>query len=98
MIDNESIVESLIQASKDSEEVFREKTKVILALALKKQCEEIVDVIYEYQNQWSKTSNNIYSESNDSTTRIIKLLFNLIINNVGNIKEEYNKILENKNI
>ncbi len=97
MIDIENIVEQLMQASKDTENVSRAKMTIILCLVLKNHCDNISDVVYKYENQWSKTKTTSLSgiEDNDPAARLIRLLFNLIHDDIRDIRDEHDSVLTN---
>jgi len=97
MINIENIVEKLMQASKDTEDVSRAKMTIILSLALKSHCDDISEIIHKYENQWAKTKvTSLHGiEDNDSASRLIRLLFNLIHDDVRDVKNEFDDILAN---
>jgi len=97
MIDIEDMVEQLYQASLDQTNVSKEKMRLILNLALQKQCNNNLDIIYKYLNQWSATK-VLGSEDNDPTSRLIKLLFSLITDDINDEVKEYGKLSVNYNI
>ena len=98
MIDVDRIVEQLIQAGlqNNSEDVARAKMTIILSLALRDQCDDISNIIYKYENQWSKTKaasiNGI--EDNDPVARLIRLLFSLIHDDVRDIRNSHSNTLD----
>ena len=97
MVNIDNIVEQLMQASKDTENVSRAKMTIILALALENHCDDISNVIYKYENQWSKTKATSINgtEDNDPAARLIRLLFNLIHDDIRDIRDDHNAVLIN---
>lgn len=99
MTDLDQIVEQLMVAaevkSDRTDSVIREKIRLILSLALQKQCNDNLDVIYKYANQWDKTKGYSLSALNDSdpTSRLVKLLFNLITDDINDVVKEYERTL-----
>lgn len=86
-----------MEASKDTETVSRDKMTIILALALKDQCDDVSNIIYKYENQWSKTKATSISgmEDNDPAARLIRLLFNLIHDDIRDIRNNHDHIIAN---
>ena len=99
MIDIERIVEQLRAASMDSEDVAAMKMKLILNLALQNQCNEDLNIIFKYLNQWNKTKALSINgdEDNDPTARLIRLLFSLITDDINDVVKEYERTLS-KNV
>jgi hypothetical protein len=89
MIDINEVTEKLYKIISESQD--QENIKLLLKSTLRKQCNEDLDCIYKYYNQWQRTKatslNNL--EDNDPAARLIRLLFSLIIDDIDESIRKY---------